>query len=78
MTEKIDNVQELYQDLKEKYKQDALIINVLWGSPMFSKDKIKRNSKEIKYITNSKDESLQLLTNQTKYAPYINAVTTAL
>ena len=47
MTEKIDNVQEWYQDLKEKYKQDALIINVLWGSPMFSKDKIKRNSKEI-------------------------------
>ena len=45
MTEKIEQVQELYQNLKEKYKQEALDINILWGSPLCAVDKIKRNSK---------------------------------
>ncbi len=78
MNDKINGVSELYQDLKDKYKQEALDINVFWGSPLIADDQLQRNKRIIEYVNNSQDKPMQLLTNQVKYAPYINAVTTAL
>lgn len=78
MSEKVNNLQGLYQDLKEKYKQQALDINVFWGSPLFACDKLQRNKKAIETVTDSQGQEQQLLVNQVKYAPYINAVTTAI
>lgn len=53
MSEKVNNLQGLYQDLKEKYKQQALDINVFWGSPLFACDKLQRNKKAIETVTDS-------------------------
>jgi tyrosine-protein phosphatase YwqE len=78
MNEKINEVHELYQDLKEKYKQEALDISIFWGSPLFAADNIQRNKKQPQFVRNADNQELQLLTNQVKYAPYVNAVTTAL
>jgi hypothetical protein len=47
MNEKVNNLQGLYQDLKEKYKQEALDINIFWGSPLFACDRLQRNKKPI-------------------------------
>jgi len=70
-------VEKLYHNLKEKYKQEALDVNVFWGCPMYADDGIKRNNKEAQNV-NIDGHDYQLLTNRIKYAPYINAVTSAL
>lgn len=69
---------DLYQDLKEKYKQEALDIHIFWGSPLFAADKLIRNKKPMQIVVDENKEEHQLLINQVKYAPYVNAVTTAL
>jgi tyrosine-protein phosphatase YwqE len=53
MNEKINDVHELYQDLKEKYKQEALDINIFWGSPLFAADRLHRNKRSMETVTNS-------------------------
>lgn len=56
MSEKVNNLQSLYQDLKEKYKQEALDINIFWGNPLFACDKLQRNKKTVETITDSQGQ----------------------
>ena len=45
---------------------------------MWTRDTIKRSHKMPQIFKNTKGEELQLLNNQLKYMPYINAVTDVL
>ncbi len=54
MNKKVEVVQGLYQDLKEKYMQDALDINIFYASPIWTKDEIVRSKKGIQYFQNLK------------------------
>lgn len=58
--------------------QDALDINVFWASPLWTNDKISRSRKGIQYFENLKGEKVQLLNNQLKATPYVNALVSAL
>jgi hypothetical protein len=55
--------------------QEVIDINVFWGSPLFAEDKIARNRKGVNQINHLNGGEYQLLANQVKYTPYINAVT---
>jgi hypothetical protein len=78
MNEKVESVQKLYQELREKYMQNALDINVFWASPIWTRDTSPRSRKRPQYFQNLKGEQVQLLTNQLKFTPYVNAITSAL
>ena len=78
MNEKIIGLQSMYQQLREKYMQELIDINVFWGSPLFAEDTIARNRKGVHPISHLNGGEYQLLANQVKYTPYINAVTQAL
>ena len=55
--------------------QEVIDINVFWGSPLFAEDKIGRNRKGVQIISHLNEVDYQLLANQVKYTPYVNAVT---
>lgn len=54
MNEKIENVQRMYQELKENYMQNALDINVFWASPIWTRDVNPRSRKKVQYFQNLK------------------------
>ena len=65
----------MYQELREKYIQEAIDINVFWGSPLFAEDHIARNRKGVNMFQHANGVEYQQLSNQVKYTAYVNAVT---